>query len=163
MITMLRVVTMLRGVRRVALRRLATGEPRDAGHVTLFVAILSVGVLLVISMVYFQGLQLRAGREAGNLAEEAARAGAGQLDRDRAYRTGVSVVDPSAAVVQARAYLAAAGATGTATAVGTRQVRVTVTITRPAPILSIIGIGSVSVTRTATADLVVGVEGAQTP
>ncbi|MFF5265193.1 hypothetical protein ACFY4C_40450 [Actinomadura viridis] len=114
---------------------------------------------MVISMVHFQGLKLRAGREAGSIAEEAARAGAGQLNRSRAYSTGVKVVDPAAAARQARAYLNASGAPGTVTTVGSRQVRVTVTITRPTPMLSIIGVGSVSVTRTATADLVTGVEG----
>ncbi len=154
-------ITMLGWLRRELTRRHPTVESRDRGQVTVFVVILSVGILLVISMVYFQGLKLRVGREAGNIAEEAARAGAGQLDRERAYRTGVTVVDPAQAVTQARTYLAAAGVTGTATAVGTRQVRVTVTVTRPAPILSIIGMESVSVTRSASADLVVGVQGGQ--
>ncbi|MGP4030105.1 pilus assembly protein TadG-related protein [Actinomadura sp. 3N407] len=120
--------------------------------------LLAVGALMVTSLVYFQGLKLRAGREAGNVAEEAARAGAGQLNRAQVYRTGVKSIDPEAAVRQARAYLAGAGQRGTVTTVGARRVRVTVTISRPAPMLSLIGVETVTATRTATADLVTGVD-----
>ncbi|TDC79754.1 hypothetical protein E1285_35685 [Actinomadura sp. 7K507] len=134
------------------------GAAGDRGQVTVFVVLLSLGALMVTSLVYFQGLKLRAGREAGNVAEEAARAGAGQLNRAQVYRTGVKSIDPEAAVRQARAYLARAGQRGTVTTVSTRRVRVTVTISRPAPMLSLIGVETVTVTRTATADLVAGVD-----
>lgn len=147
-------------IRRGARGRRAYG---DAGQITIGVVILSVGVLLVVSLVYFQGVKLRAGREAGNIAEEASRAGAGQLDRGRAYTSGTAVVDPAAAVARARAYLAASaqngGVSGTVAVIGGNKVKVTVTITRPAPMLSLIGVSAVTVTRSATADLTVGVRG----
>lgn len=139
-------------------------RPRgDGGQITIGVVILSVGALLVVSLVYFQGVKLRAGREAGNIAEEASRAGAGQLDRGRAYTSGTAVIDPAAAIARARAYLAAsghnAGVSGTVALIDGNKIKVTVTITRPAPMLSLIGLSAVSVTRSATADLTVGVRG----
>jgi hypothetical protein len=129
----------------------------DAGSVTVATLILAVGFLMVVSLVYFQGVKLRAGRQAGNIAEEAARAGAGQLDRDRAYSSGATAVDAFAARSQARAYLTAAGVSGTVTVSAARSVTVTVTFTQPAPGLGLIGVDSISVTRTASATLVPGV------
>jgi hypothetical protein len=150
-------------VKRRPLSRRARGDDRDGGQITLAVVIFSVGALMIVSLVYFQGIKLRAGREAGNIAEETARAGAGQLDRSRAYTSGVKAVDPAAAVASARAYLASRGhqgdVTGSVVPVGGAQIRVTVTITRPAPLLSLIGVSTITVTRSATADLIVGVQG----
>jgi len=137
------------------------GPDRDRGQITVAVVILAVGALTVVGLVYFGGLKLRAGREAGNIAEEAARAGAGQLGAGT-YTGGTATLDPAAAVARARAYLASAsqangGVSGTVTLVSGTRVRVTVTVTRPAAMLDLIGASSIGVTRSATADLTVGV------
>jgi hypothetical protein len=129
----------------------------DTGQVTVAVAILAVGLLTVVTLVYWQGVRLRAGRRAADVAEEAARAGAGQLDRRRAYSGGVYVVDPSAAIAQARTYLKTTGSSGTVTGISGRRIQVSVTVTEPASGLGLIGVTSISVTRGAIADLVTGV------
>lgn len=115
--------------------------------------------LLLAGMVYDGGAKLRAGQQANHLAEEAARAGAGQIDRDRAYAGGRFVVDRGAAVRAAQSYLGTTGNAGTAVPVGATKIRVQVTVRKPTALLSLIGIGSMQVTRTATADLLSGVEG----
>jgi len=127
--------------------------------VTLFVIIFVLAVLLLTGMVVDFGAKLQAGRQAAHVAEEAARAGAGRIDTDRAYSTGQFVIDPKAAAQAARAHLAASGHEGTVTPMGRRSMRVSVHISKPTLLLSLIGISEVSVTRSATADLVTGVEG----
>ncbi|WUI00392.1 pilus assembly protein TadG-related protein [Spirillospora sp. NBC_00431] len=131
----------------------------DRGSYSLFAIVLAFMFLLLAGMVYDLGAKLRAGQRAGNLAEEAARAGAGQIDRDGAYTGGRLVVDRAAAVRASRAYLTAAGVSGSVTPVGAGKIRVTVTVSQPTALLSMIGIGSARVTRTATADLLTGIEG----
>jgi hypothetical protein len=119
-----------------------------------------LALLAAAGLVVDGGAKLRAAREASAVAEEAARAGAGRIDRSRAYSTGGRfVVDRTAAVAAARAYLADSGNSGSVEVVGPRQIRVTVTISKPTVLLSAIGVGEVHVTKTATADLLQGVEG----
>ncbi|WUE13575.1 hypothetical protein OHA25_60335 (plasmid) [Nonomuraea sp. NBC_00507] len=117
--------------------------------------------MVVLGLLVDGGQKLRAGREATALAEEAARAGAGSVDRAAAYRRGVTElrIDPAQAARAAHAYLAAQRNTGTVTATGTRSITVTVSVSRPTLVLSMVGISSVSATGTATADLITGVEG----
>lgn len=131
----------------------------DRGSYTLFGIAMAFVLLLLVGMVYDLGAQLRAGREAASLAEETARAGAGQIDRDRAYTGGRLVIDRTEAIRTATAYLHSSGRPGTVSVDGTRRIRATVTVSKPTALLSIIGIDSVQVTRTATADLLTGVEG----
>lgn len=131
----------------------------ERGSITVAGTIFTIGFLMVASLVYFQGVKLRAAREAGNIAEEAARAGAAQLDRHRAYTSGTAAIDPATAVARTRAYLTATGVPGTVHLSGTRTVTVTVTITKSAAGLDLIGVNSISATRTASADLVPGLQG----
>lgn len=125
----------------------------------MFVLIFFLALLASIGLVVDGGAKLRAAREASAIAEEAARAGAGTIEADRAYTTGQFVIDQQAAVRAARSYLTASGHQGTVSPIGTRRIRVTVHIIKPALLLSLVGIPSISVTRTATADLVTGIEG----
>jgi len=131
----------------------------ERGSYTLLAAVLALIFLLLAGMVYDGGAKLRAGQLADNIAQEAARAGAGQVDRSRAYTSGTYVVDQSAAVTAAQSYLRATGHTGTVTPVGTDQIRVTVTIHASTVLLSLAGITSMDVTRSATANLLSGVQG----
>lgn len=141
----------------------STGRPRgERGSVTLFSVVFTFALLLLVGMVVDLGAKLRAGREAVNIAQDAARAGAGQVDRDRAYARGQFVISRSAAVRQAESYLARTGHNGTVSVEGTRRIQVTVHVNKPTVMLALMGITSVEATGTASADLVSGVEGPDT-
>jgi Flp pilus assembly protein TadG len=135
---------------------------RDDGTLTLFTAIAAIGLLAALGFVVDAGLKLQAGQQARALAEEAARAGAGQVNRSAAYaHGGTFTTDPAAAASAARAYLAASGHIGTVTITGARTITVTVTVTERAVFTTIIGISHLSSTQSASANLVQGISGAQ--
>ncbi|TDB84323.1 hypothetical protein E1264_25095 [Actinomadura sp. KC216] len=137
---------------------------RDDGTISLLVIVFFLALLAAAGLVVDGGTKLRAAREASAVAEEAARAGAGRIDRDHAYTQGGRfVVDRTAAVSAARAYLAGSGNTGTVSITSGQKIRVTVTITEPTLLLSAIGINDLQVSKTATADLLQGVERPTSP
>jgi len=134
----------------------------DDGTLTLFTAITVIGLLVALGFIVDAGQKLQAAEQAQAIAEEAARAGAGQVNQSAAYaHGGTFTVDPAAAVAAARAYLAGSGYPGAVTVTGDRTIQVTVTVTRPAAFTAIIGISQVSATQTATANLFQGITGAQ--
>ncbi|WP_345580254.1 pilus assembly protein TadG-related protein [Nonomuraea rosea] len=116
-------------------------------------------LLLFVGLVVDVGNKLRAGWEAVGIAEEAARAGAGQIDRAAAYRGDELIVDRGAALRAAQAHLSSSGHQGSAIISGPASVRVTVTVTKTTWLLSLVGMSTVSMTAHADADLVAGVEG----
>jgi Tfp pilus assembly protein PilX len=142
-----------------ALRSRLADTDREAGSVTVFVAITVLGILILCGLVVDGGAKLRAVQHADRIATEAARA-AGQAADPAALAGGEARVDPQAAVDAATAFLAAAGATGSATvsADGT-AVEVTVTTTAPTVFLGLIGIPAFTVTGHGRATLVHGVTG----
>jgi len=118
---------------------------REQGVVTVFVAGITLALLLVAGLVVDGGYILAARREAANLAESAARAGAQQLDT-ATLRTGTGpTLDPAAATGAARSFLTATGHTGTVTLHGD-VVHVEVTIHQPTYLLALAGTRSVQVT-----------------
>lgn len=132
---------------------------RERGSVSLFVVVFFAALLAAVGLVVDGGAKLRAARQASAVAEEAARAGAGRVDRDRAYaRGGRFTVDSTTALTAARAHLATSGGSGTAAITGGQQIRVTVTISKPTVLLAAFGVGEVSATKTATANLLQGIE-----
>lgn len=134
----------------------------DDGTLTLFTAIAAIGLLAALGFVVDAGQKLQAGQQARAIAEEAARAGAGQVNRSAAYaHGGTFTTDPAAAAAAASAYLAASGRTGTIIITGNRTITVTVTVTEPAVFTTIIGISRLSSTQSASANLVQGVTGPQ--
>ncbi|MFI0409056.1 pilus assembly protein TadG-related protein [Actinomadura sp. 3N508] len=131
----------------------------DDGTISLLVIVFFLALLAAAGLVVDGGIKLRAAREASAVAEEAARAGVGRIDRDRAYTQGGRfVVDRTTAVGAARAYLTSSGNIGSVSIISGQQIRVTVTISEPTLLLSAIGINELHVTKTATADLLQGVE-----
>lgn len=130
----------------------------ERGQVTPMVAILAVALLALGALVFDGGQILTARREANNLARQAARAGAQQLDVSQA-RTGTFTLDPAAADTAARAYLSDEGITPTSVRVVGDRVEVTVTLTQPTPLLSMLGIDDRTVTATASARAARGVTG----
>jgi Flp pilus assembly protein TadG len=117
-------------------------------------------LLALAGLVIDGGAKLDEAQNAAALAQEAARAGAGQVDQNAAHASGSFVVDQAAAVGAARQFLAAAGAQGTATPDGPAGIRVSVTLTEPTKVLSLIGISTISASGSATASLITGVTGA---
>lgn len=141
-------------------RRMASlGGSRDRGALTLMLAVLMVSLLCLAGLVIDGGRKLNDASTAYAIAEEAARAGAGQVDQSVAYQSGDFQVDQGLAIAAAQDYLTSAGYQGTVTATGTDDIQVTVTITDQTAVLSLIGIDTMTSTGTAVASLVSGVTG----
>lgn len=134
-------------------------QAADRGAITAYTLVFITILLLFIGLAVDGGAKLRAGWEAVGAAEEAARAGAGMVDRDVAYQGGRFTVDRGVAVRAAQAHLAAGGHGGSVSLFGPESIRVQVTVTQQTWLLSLVGLSSVSSTATATANLVSGVEG----
>lgn len=122
------------------------------------VAILSVALLALGALVFDGGQIFTARREANNLARQAARAGAQQLDVAQA-RAGTFTLDPAAADTAVRAYLGDQGITPTSLRITGDRVEVTVTLTQPTRLLALLGIEERTVTATASARAARGVTG----
>ncbi|HVB46432.1 MAG TPA: pilus assembly protein TadG-related protein [Streptosporangiaceae bacterium] len=136
-----------------------TGSERDRGSLTLMLAALMVVLLALAGLVIDGGRKLNQTENAYAVAQEAARAGAGIVDRSAAYSAGRFQVDQPQAIAAARAYLASAGYHGSVSAFGTERIRVSVTVTERTAVLSLVGIDSMTSTGTAVASLVTGVTG----
>lgn len=128
----------------------------ERGTVTVFVSVFMIALLMVAGLVIDGGNTLAARREASNVAESAARAGAQAID-ENAARSGDGVrLDPASARRRAETYLAAAGYDGVVSIEG-QSVLVEVTIDQRLFILGIAGIADTSVTGRGSARGVRGV------
>ncbi|TQS08484.1 pilus assembly protein TadG-related protein [Microbispora hainanensis] len=141
-----------------SMRTLFFAPEAERGSITPYALIFIVVLMLFVGLAVDGGAKLRAGWEAVGIAEEAARAGAGQIDRRAVYEGREFTIDRSAAARAAQAYIRASGRPGTAAITGPGSIRVRVTVTKRTWLLSLVGLPSVSMTATATADLVSGVE-----
>ena len=130
----------------------------ERGQVTAMWAILALALLVLGGLVYDGGQILTARREANNLARQAARAGAQQLD-ENSLRVGNPTLDPAAAEAAARGYLARENVTPIAVVVTGSTVTVTVSLKQPTPLLALVGINDLTVTSTASARSARGVTG----
>lgn len=111
-----------------------TARADDRGTVSAFVAVIAIGLVAVAGLVYDGGQILNAQARARDLAANAARAGAQQVDLYTLRADQRVVLDPDRASATARDYLASQGATGTVSVDGSR-ITVTVTIVQPLRIL----------------------------
>lgn len=141
--------------RRLALRRLREDQ---SGRVTAFVVIIVTAVLLFAGLVLDGGLALAAKVRALGEAQEAARAGAQEIDLTAYRANGALRLEPQQASAAARNYLAAAGHSGTVSVAG-NTVTVTVTVSQSTQLLPLIGIGSITVTATGQAQPQRGISG----
>lgn len=130
----------------------------ERGQVTAMWAVLALALLVLGGLVFDGGQILNARRDANNLARQAARAGAQQLD-ETSLRAGTPALDPVAAETAARDFLARRSITPTAVAVTATTVTVTVELTQPTPLLALVGIDDRTVTSTASARSARGVTG----
>lgn len=130
----------------------------ENGRVTAFVVIITLAALLFAGLVLDGGLALAAKVRAMGEAQEAARAGAQEIDL-AAYRAdGTLRPIPHQASASAHSYLAAAGHTGTVSVAG-NTVNVTVRINQPTQLLGLAGIGSITVTGSGQAQPQRGISG----
>ncbi|TCJ34660.1 pilus assembly protein TadG-related protein [Parafrankia sp. BMG5.11] len=130
-------------------RRWAT-RGRDEGTVTAFVVVVAAAFVMFGGLILDTGGALADKTTAMGIAQEAARAGAQQLDLTTYRSTGTVRLMPDEAAGAARAYLAQAGATGTVTIVD-NTVTVTVTVTHHNQLLGIVGLDTLTVTGTGSA------------
>lgn len=126
-------------------RRAQTMLRDQHGRVTAFVVVLTTACLLFAGLVLDGGLALAAKTRAIGQAQEAARAGAQELDLTTYRTTGVFRLDPTHAQLAAQRYLSTIHATGAVTVTG-NTVAVTVTTRAPTQLLGLLGIHEITVT-----------------
>jgi Flp pilus assembly protein TadG len=131
-------------------RRRAARRGQDDGTVTAFVVVVAAAFVMFGGLILDTGGALADKTSAMGIAQEAARAGAQQLDLATYRSTGAVRLLPDAAAGAARAYLAQADATGTAT-VADNTVTVTVTVTHHNQLLGIVGLDTLTVTGAGSA------------
>lgn len=132
----------------------------EAGSGGVFLVIMVTSLILIIGLTFDGGRILAERRQAIDVAQQAAIAGAQGVDLGQ-IRQGNVAINPARVEAAANAHLAATGYSGTVSVNGT-EVIVVVTETVDMSILSAIGIGSKTVTGEGSARIVRGVEGADT-
>jgi Flp pilus assembly protein TadG len=132
-----------------------TRPESDHGSLTVFFVLLVTTLLLVAGLVFDGGRLLAARRDAVDAAQDAARAGAQQID-PAAARAGDTRLAADAADAAAQAWLADEGHTGDVTVTADT---VTVSVSREVPLalLALAGIPARTVSAMETARIVEGV------
>jgi Flp pilus assembly protein TadG len=121
----------------------------ERGSITAFVAVVATALVMVAGMAYDGGQVIHAHNAARNDAEQAARAGAQEIDLTHLRQTNEPRLDPGDAETAALEYLARVGATGTALVDGAD---ITVTVTRVQSLRILPGADrTITVTETASA------------
>ncbi|MBE1533722.1 TadE/TadG family type IV pilus assembly protein [Actinomadura algeriensis] len=132
---------------------------RDRGTVSLYVVLFTPVVFLLAGLLVDGGLAIHARQRAADMAEQAARAGANEIDLDALRASGDPVVDPGRARAAACDLLSAYGdeVTGANCEASTEAVTVTVQIrVRPQFLAIFPGFGEFTMTSDATARPVTG-------
>ncbi|WP_327586971.1 pilus assembly protein TadG-related protein [Nonomuraea sp. NBC_00507] len=149
------------------MRRSRYRETGQRGSITLAAVIFMIALTALVGLVIDGGAKFRTARQATAIAEEAARAAAGQVDVGAALagrtRDNGFTVDQATAIRAAQNYLTTAGQRGTVRAVSPTAIEVTVRIQAPTLFLSAFGVTSLEVSGTARAQLVSGVEEGNRP
>lgn len=127
--------------------------PDERGSVSIWLALAAFVMITLLGLTVDLSGQVGTLQRDHDLAAEAARAGAQQLQAAPAIEGTGALINPGPATVAARRYLAAAGLTGTVTAT-TDTLTVTVTDHYSTRFLGLIGISHLPVTATATAHLI---------
>jgi len=147
-----------RGPRASAWRARQPPGSREQGQVTAFVVIMMAAFLAFAGLVYDGGNALAAKTTAIDEAQEAARAGAQQINLAAFRATGQVTLDPAAAAAAAQAYVAAAGGRDTATVTVTGDtVTVQISAVSTTEFLRLFGIPAIHITGSATATAETGV------
>ncbi|PVC82014.1 pilus assembly protein TadG-related protein [Streptomyces sp. CS014] len=144
-------------LRRWAQSRLSAhslGGRRDRGSVSMFFALCTVAILMMMGLIVDGGGALNAADRATSLAQEAARTAGQQIDPAQAIEGTAITIDPDAAVGAAQDYLAAADVQGDVRVTdGGQSLSVTVHDSYTTYFAQFVGMGTIHVTGTATAQL----------
>jgi Flp pilus assembly protein TadG len=129
----------------------------DEGMVSAFVVVFAMALVFVTALVVDGGRMLAAHRQADNLADSAARAGAQAISEEAVRRGDTVIVDPVAAQAAACSFLANAGSgCGGGTFAVADGNRVTVTLHDTVDLMLLPG-GSRPLTAEGTACVAVGI------
>jgi|GEM_PF-1254247 len=124
------------------------------GAVALYAAVMMLALMSTIGLVLVGGQKVAALREATNIADNAARAGAQHVDLDSIRSGGDVRLDPDDAIAAANDYLSLVGHAGAPAVIGD-TITVTVTISFN-PVILPMGVQTVTATESASARTVEG-------
>jgi len=123
---------------------------RDKGSVTIWLALASFVMIVLVGVAVDLSGQVYAQQHARDIAAQAARTAGQQIDASRGVRGIGAQTNTAQAIAAAKSYIAAAGMEGDATvAGGGRTITVSVVDTYETKFLSIIGLTSLRVTGSA--------------
>jgi Flp pilus assembly protein TadG len=137
-----------------------TSRRDECGSVTIWLALTSFVMVMLIGLAVDLGGQVHAQQRAHDLAAQAARTGGQRVQAAPAIQGHYLRVDDAAARGAAQQYLDAAGVSGTVDVSGDTMT-VTVTDTYQPRFLSLLGLDRLQVTGTATARLIRSVGGTE--
>ncbi|WP_258038758.1 hypothetical protein [Streptomyces sp. SM12] len=138
-------------------RAAGRGVTADRGGISILLSVVAMILLIGIGVVGDGKGALDASARASADAQEAARAGAQQIDGARAITGSGIVLDPAAATAAARAHLAAVGQSGTVdVAADGSRITVSVTGSYRTRFASMLGLTSISVSGSGQAQPVQG-------
>lgn len=127
----------------------------ERGSVSPFIAVIALALVMVAGMAYDGGAVLAAQARARDLAGNAARAGAQELDLDELRATGRALLLPDRAAQAANAFLAEAGVVGGVVVVVGGRITVTVRFAQP---MRILPLPDRAIVATESADAVAALE-----
>ncbi|MES9543283.1 MULTISPECIES: TadE family protein [unclassified Actinomadura] len=138
----------------------------DRGTIAMYTVLFTPIVILLAGLLVDGGLAIHARQRAADMAEQAARAGANQIDTDALRETGEPVLDPGRARAAACDLIASYSdqVTGSQCDADEQEVAVSVRISVRPQLLGIIpGFGEFEMTSSATARPVTGGPGGINP
>jgi len=133
---------------------------RDRGSVTIWLALASFVMVVLVGVAVDLSGQVYAQQHARDIAAQAARTAGQQIDAAQGVRGVSAKTNTEQAIAAAKSYIAAAGLSGDASVTGT-TITVTVADTYETKFLSIIGLQSLRVTGTAQTRVVRVVDGVE--
>lgn len=126
----------------------------ERGTASAFVVGLAVVLLACAGLVIDGGTALNARMKLADDAEQAARAGAQQIDQEALRGQGVLRLDQSSAAARARTHISSLGYTNAGVTVGADTITVSATDRVDTVLLNLIGIGNFDISASATAEAV---------
>jgi len=142
-----------------SMRRPWRAKPDERGSATIFVVGFAVVLFAGAGLAIDGGRAINARDKATDVAEQAARAGSGQLDQVALRASGAVVLDQDGARARANSFVTDAGYEPTTTTTAD-SVTVRAAATYRTALLGIIGINTIDVSGIATASPATGINGA---
>lgn len=149
-------------------RRVGGAGPADAGAAAVLLVVLTPALLALGGLLLDGGSQLAARQRAADMAEQAARAGADQLDTSGLRASGTPTLNGGAATAAACRYVRSVDPDATCSAqilaiAGGQQVQVRVRTSTPTVLLGLVGINTLHTDALGTATAAVGIRHINAP